>query len=404
MSRKYQIDVAFDLSKPIYALVTNFNFSDLSRWLDKNSRNLKDRLEEPRILHITSVLLSPDYAVDTLSPHKPEAERNNQSALDAHKNSLSTLERNLETWCRSFTACDQYARDVFRFATVGLGSQCINPKVGSFERLLVADRSGTPYAVAWKIRTIHRQHRISGPDPTSREITGMCYRRDFCHHLLLRNISEIKRRVAGNEVVLRFVIWLEDDMLLYHNKSAHAHNGSFLQMMAYKKKRTNHIFQTWLYGLSPARGEQEMVAFYQRLDRLNISRGPFERELEQRRDYPEQLTEFGKGLKRAFAKFMEDGRPMDGAARQNGRGQVIRCVSRRKPWIVLDPCRRDEKEQLRIPTPWVGVSTRVFTGDLYRDGVVALTGGLDPQDTEGATHEANMALVTRMMELLGLDD
>ena len=68
MNGKYQRDATLNPETPIHALVTNFNFHCLSRWLDKHNRDLKDRLNAPRVLCITSVLLAPDAAADLSSP------------------------------------------------------------------------------------------------------------------------------------------------------------------------------------------------------------------------------------------------------------------------------------------------------------------------------------------------
>jgi hypothetical protein len=371
MSPDYEEDVVLDPSKPIFALVTNFNFHHLDRWLNKNSRDLKDRLEAPRLLYITSVLLSPDYTVDTLSLHEPEEKRNRQSALDAHKNSLRTLEHSLETWARTWEA--HYSSpwfDIENSGIRGLGSRTLTrgrfgpEKISSY---IGADRSGTTYAVVWKARTIHRRHNVSHCNPTDNERTRVCYRRHFCHHFLLRNLREIKKRLRTNQSAVRFVVWLESAMWIYHHTSAHTHDNSFLQMTIHKRDNKHAS----MFHRSPTTAEREVVAFYQRLDKLNISRGAFMRELERHRAYRSHSAKLGaKGTKRALSQFMEDGRPRDGATREHGRGQVIRCIKQGK---------------LRIPNQWVGYSMQ----DLCHDGI---------------TPDENMALLTQMMDHLDLDD
>jgi len=64
MSGKYQKDATLNPATPVHVLVTNFNFHSLSRWLDKHSRDLKDKLDAPRVSCITSVLLAPDAAAN----------------------------------------------------------------------------------------------------------------------------------------------------------------------------------------------------------------------------------------------------------------------------------------------------------------------------------------------------
>jgi hypothetical protein len=385
MNGNYERDVSLDPSKPIFALVTNFNFDHLSRWLVKNSRDLNDRLEAPRLLCITSVLLSPDYTVDTLSPHESEENRNRKSALDAHNNSLRNLEHSVETWARTWEARDQRpCFDVESSGIRGLGSWAVSRgRFGGPERIssyIEAHRSGTTYAVTWKARTIHRQHKNSRSNPNGKERTGICYRGDFCHHLLLRNLAEIQKRAVGDQPTFRFVSWLESAMKMYHTSSAHSLDDSFHQLTTYK----NSSLKPSMFGLGPTCGEQEVISFYQRLDRLNISRGTFEQEIEQRWDYLLNLGMFPKGTKRTLPQYMEDGRSRDGATREHGRGQVKRCIGQRKLQSP-NPLRCVEQGQLRIPNPWVGV----FKDDLCHDGV---------------THDENMALVTWMMEHLDLDE
>jgi hypothetical protein len=374
MRADYEEDVVLDPSKPIVALVTNFNFHHLDRWLNKHSRDLKDKLEAPRLLYITSVLLSPDYTVDTLSPHEPEERRNQQSALDANKNSLCILEHSLETWARTWEAED--ASPWFNVETSGirgLGSRTLTrgrfgpEKISSY---IIADRSGTRYAVVWRARTIHRQHNVSHCKPIDNERAGICYRGDFCHHFLLRNMREIRKRAVRDQSSVRLLTWLESATWMYHHTSAHTHDNSFLQMTIHKHDNKHAS----MFRRSPTTAEQEVVAFYQRLDKLNISRGAFMRELERHWAYRSHSAKLAaKGTKRTFPQYLEDGRPRDGATREHGRGQVRRCVGRRKLG----------KGHLRIPNRWVGY----YTQDLCHDGT---------------TPNKNMALVTQMMEHLYL--
>lgn len=76
MNGKYQKDATLNPATPVHALVTNFNFHSLSRWLDKHSRDLKDKSDAPRVLCITSVLLAPDAAANCSTSNglpKPKA-------------------------------------------------------------------------------------------------------------------------------------------------------------------------------------------------------------------------------------------------------------------------------------------------------------------------------------------
>jgi hypothetical protein len=334
MSGDYETDVVLDPSKPIYALVTNFNFDSLSRWLDKNSRDLKDKLTEPRLLHITSVLLSPDYAVDTLSPHKPEDERNQQSALDAHKNSLRTLEHSLETWAHTWTACDGLGcLDVLNSKVRGLGPQAI--RSGRPDRqirgYIVADRSGTAYAVAWNFLTIHRQHQIPGEHPTDEQKTGISYRGDFCHHFLYRNMNEIMKRADGggsldSPSTFRFVSWLECTMSTYHHISAHYRDDAFQQMTVFKKSK-NSTKKVSKSSPQIIYKEQQVVAFYQKLDRINISRGSFDHEIAQHPNYLLWRSKMlQKGTKRNLAQLVEEVKPIEIATTEEGRRQKTRVL------------------------------------------------------------------------------
>lgn len=76
MDGKYQKDATLNPATPVHALVTNFNFHSLSRWLNKHSRDLKDKLVAPRVLCITSVLLAPDATANCSTSNglpKPKA-------------------------------------------------------------------------------------------------------------------------------------------------------------------------------------------------------------------------------------------------------------------------------------------------------------------------------------------
>jgi hypothetical protein len=364
MSGGYERDVTLDPSKPIFALVTNFNFDHLSRWLDKNSRDLKDKLTEPRLLHITSVLLSPDYAVDTLSPHKPEDERNQQSALDAHKNSLRTLEHSLETWSHTWTACDAPARlDIQNSRIRGLGPQAVcstrlGPQIRGY---IVADRSGTAYAAAWNCLTIHRQHQIPSEHPTDEQKKGICYRGDFCHHFLFRNMREIMKHADGGSLnspsTFRFVAWPECSMATSHNVSAHSRDDAFQQMTMYKKSK-NSTKKALKSSPQIIHKERQVVAFYRKLDRINTSRGSFDNEIAQHPNYLLWRSNMPqKGTKRNLAKLVGEVKPMEvvttdgrhhktrvlGFCRDNQRviGDMARMIQQME-WLDLNESDLDE--------------------------------------------------------------
>jgi hypothetical protein len=334
MSGDYETDVVLDPSKPIYALVTNFNFNHLSRWLDKNSRDLKDKQKAPRLLYITSVLLSPDYAVDTLSPHKPEDERNQPSALDTHKNSLRRLEHSLETWSRTWTACDEPRLDVQNSRIRGLGPQAVHSgRIGP--RPLVygyipADRAGTAYTVAWNPLIIHRQHRIPSWYPTDEQKKGVCYRGDSCHHFLFHHMSEIRDRSLNRPSTFRFVCWVECRMSTYYNGSAHFRDDAFQQMRVYKNSTKKALKSSPQKIYNSNYKEQQVVAFYQKLDRINISRGSFHHEIEQDHNYLWRSDMLQKGIKRNLTPLVEEVKPTDSATMEDGRRQQTRGLGSRR--------------------------------------------------------------------------
>lgn len=365
MSGVYEKDVAQDPSKPIHAHVTNFNFHPLSKWLDKYSRDLKDRIEEPRLLCITSVLLSPDCPASSVSPQIPLEERDQQSALDALDNSLRTMEQSLDDWSRTWTACGKLSSNF-----EGKICEAINFRY-DIHNQIVADRSGTAYAVAWNPQTIHRQPYIPRSNPTVKEKMGICYRGDFCHHFLLRNMTRILHRASQgplrNTSSYRFTTRLKSAMWCSHRWSEYNYVSSFPQHEPLFGYRGPGPFGR----LRPSQEEKEIVAFYQWLNRLNITRGVLQQEIEQNWDDASPTRKPEKGTKRTSAQYIEDRRSRDGASREHGRGQVKR--------------RLVDFENISIPNPGMGI----FTDDLRLDGI---------------TLEEKMELVVWLMEQLELND
>ena len=371
MNGKYQKDATLNSATPIHALVTNFNFHSLSQWLDKHSRDLKDKQEAPRVLCITSVLLAPDAAADlstpkdlqkdqavTLgtAPETPTRDVTNRGAQnektlivklkltpgalprlglghtsssrgtppsgsdkqrtrfvklkvvpglrprlglepttssqqrvssvsnntgqeaferttsDEYTNSLRVLEQSLEAWCCTWTSCETF--DVIRRAEYRDSGIC---ELDSAIFRGQADRSGTSYAIGWRVRIIHREHpkpRVAKPragDPHSLQRTGLCYRGDFCDHFFFRHMHQITSRNRRHSW-RRIVLWLRYSMGIAHFFGSHHYHNSF-QRERIGDETDDHPSE----HCDPC---TEVISFYQRLDRHNIKNKVFEREIE----------------------------------------------------------------------------------------------------------------------------
>jgi hypothetical protein len=89
MNDKYQRDATLNPEMPIHALVTNFNFHSLSRWMDKHSRDLKDKLDAPRVLCISSVLLA--SVQRQTSQHRKICQKIRRSLLMPRQRHIGTM-------------------------------------------------------------------------------------------------------------------------------------------------------------------------------------------------------------------------------------------------------------------------------------------------------------------------
>ena len=341
---KYQRDATLNPTTPIHALVTNFNFHPLSRWLDKHSRDLKDKLDVPRVLCITSVLLAPDSAancstskestkVSAVAPdavseasacdavdhangilpskgrqkprfvklsvapgtrplfglqlasparetvsskaHNPGLEAHLRTLSDEYKNSLRVLEQKLVQWCCTWTSCvpfNDHEKTVHK-------DRDLWTRIRELRGVRFGgrgDRGGTRYAIAWRARTIHREHPASRKDrPHRLEKTGLCYRGDFCDHFLFNHLCpllDLAHRFRSSWLHLAEFIRFE--ISHRHWDQSHRYPHSFQQ---------SHAAKTQGPPLKLALSKcchpcKEIIAFYQRLDIYNIRNRVFERE------------------------------------------------------------------------------------------------------------------------------
>ena len=132
------------------------------------------------------------------------------------------------------------------------------------------DRSGTSYAVGWRARIVHREH----PKPRADcfhglQSTGVCYKGDFCDHFMFRHLHEILRRHrrCSHKPILE---WLRSAMCVTHFDESHYRHGAYhlARMDDGKGELSGHTFKR----CNPC---GEILGFYQRLNRYNITHGIF---------------------------------------------------------------------------------------------------------------------------------
>jgi hypothetical protein len=313
-----------------------------------------------------------------------------------YKNTLCSLERNVEAWSRTWTSCNyhhtpypmrrtnpRHANWPTTFASTG----------GTNATSLVAERSGTRYATAWKTRTIHRQHPIPDSEPVGIERTGTCYRGDFCHHLVFNHLAEIVLRAdrSTRPDESKFIRHLVHAMITSHNKSAHIHCDCSQHTRASRGKASSPDDPYYkvsklkehpagsqallVHGIQMTRGEEKVVKFYQLLDRYNIHKRMFELDLEFYWNYDQWMNNdlccaSEQGTKRTLSHYMEDTRPRDSATREHGRGMVRR--------------RLPDDDWSPIPAPWTAIS--------------------ESTPLDGVTSAEQLEVLINLMELLTLKD
>lgn len=344
MNGKYQRDATLNPETPIHALVTNFNFHSLSRWLDKHSRDLKDKMDAPRGLCITLMLQSPDAAADLSTPKGLPESRTTTSdiastdlasyvgdrnagplPLDGSRRTRSVkvdvvpgarprfklepvnslqgtilsgplnpgaevLRRTTSDMYKNFLRIlEQNLEEWLRTWTSCVGdndtskfSEIGEHRDGTFYGQ--ADRLGTCYKIGWRIGIVHREHSASRAEDHCSfrclKSAGAYYRGDICDQVMFGPMVNILARTN-------------------HQPSP----GSYREMCEWLRTEMVdfHFSEAHDYpdsfqkafddddegGLacdrswSPCyRAYTKVVRFYQKIDRFNIKNKVFERETE----------------------------------------------------------------------------------------------------------------------------
>ena len=355
MNGKYQHDATLNPATPIHALVTNFNFHSLDRWLDRHSRDLKDKMVASRVLCITSVLLAPDAAAncsisrdlpkdktvllnttsvtttrnaaDCTTGHlPPQSTRKTllvtkQEALERttsaeYQNALRVLEQSLEAWCYTWTLhADHLAPRILHLCRKSGISELDSASTSG-----QADRSGTSYMIKWRTRIVHREH----PKPRARaphnlQRTGLCYRGDFCDHFVFRHMDQIMSRARARRSPQElFVKNLKSSMCSAHLRGIN-HRGPSEQL------RTDDC------SVHPCGPCKEVVKFYEHLNDYNAYSNVFEDSVRAFPSYRSLSKISGHGRKRAFedaSHIRTFNIRLDGSGREDRLNHVIYKMGR----------------------------------------------------------------------------
>jgi hypothetical protein len=259
MDGKYQAELVLDSASPIHALVTNYNFSPLLRWLETHSQVLKRKT--PRLLVITSVLLAPDYATDLFDSRLTMKEDDRGRASQAYKNALRILLESLDRFassCKNWSILeipDETTYDELRQLATSLD---YSPTIefGTFlgTRFDGAEIAGTRYLMCCRARTIHRHHPGSLTRPTGSARRGFCYDGDHCRHF----------SHYAHETDLPSLTWA-------------TRNLRKMIVSAVRRSHDANTREKWSRGFVAQSNphDQEMGKIYRQLDKANTQSGAF---------------------------------------------------------------------------------------------------------------------------------